>query len=45
MKKISDERLRVKGLQDDIYQRLRSSKTDRYGKTQVWGQNRCAGAS
>lgn len=44
MKKISDERTRVKGLQDDTYTRMRTLKTDKYGKTKVWGENRCASA-
>ena len=42
MAKISDERMRVKALQDDTYQRMHMLKTDKYGKTQVWGENRCA---
>ena len=41
MKKISDERARVKGLQDDTYARMRTLKSDKYGKTKVWGENRC----
>lgn len=40
MKKINDERARVKGLQDDTYMRMRMLKTDKYGKTKVWGENR-----
>lgn len=42
MKKISDERVRVKGIQDETYVRMRLLKTDKYGKTKVWGENRCA---
>ena len=41
MKKISDERARVKGMQDDTYARMRALKSDKYGKTKVWGENRC----
>ena len=42
MKKISDERARVKAMQDETYLRMRSLKSDKYGKTKVWGENRCA---
>ena len=41
MKKISDERARVKAMQDETYLRMRSLKSDKYGKTKVWGENRC----
>ncbi len=41
MKKISDERARVKAMQDETYARMRSLKSDKYGKTKVWGENRC----
>ena len=43
MKKISDERARVKAMQDETYTRMRSLKSDKYGKTKVWGENRCGG--
>jgi len=38
---IQDERQRIKGLQDEAYQRMVGARNEQRGRSRTWGDNRC----